>query len=109
MSTTSNNVFHEPLVRSLRRGARALQLVGRGLVDRYHPVLVQIVPMRRCNLACTYCNEYDKTSDPVPLAAMLRRIDRLAELRSSSVTVSGGEPLMHPGLDDIIRQIRQRG
>jgi MoaA/NifB/PqqE/SkfB family radical SAM enzyme len=109
MTTTSNIVFREPLLRSLRRGARALQLVGRGIVDKYHPFLVQIVPMRRCNLACTYCNEYDKTSDPVPLPTMLRRIDRLAELRSASVTVSGGEPLMHPGLDEIIQQIRQRG
>jgi MoaA/NifB/PqqE/SkfB family radical SAM enzyme len=79
------------------------------LLDTAHPILAQIVPMRRCNLACGYCNEYDKTSDPVPLPAMLRRIDRLAELRTSIVTISGGEPMMHPELDAIIRRVRDRG
>lgn len=97
------------LLRSLQRGARVLGMVSEGLRDPYHPILVQIVPMRRCNLACTYCNEYDKTSDPVPLSTMLRRIDRLAELRTASVTISGGEPMMHPGLDDIVRRIRDHG
>jgi MoaA/NifB/PqqE/SkfB family radical SAM enzyme len=81
-------------------------MVARGLLDSAHPILAQIVPMRRCNLACAYCNEYDKTSDPVPLTTMLRRIDRLAELRTGIVTISGGEPMMHPELDDIIRRIR---
>lgn len=100
---------YETLTRSLRRGARALRMVGDALIDKYHPVLAQIVPMRRCNLACAYCNEYDKTSDPVPLPTMLRRIDRLAELRTACVTISGGEPLMHPELDDILRRIRENG
>ena len=98
----------DPLVRFLYRGARVLKMIGSGLADKYHPILVQIVPMRRCNLACTYCNEYDKTSDPVPIDVMMRRIDRLAELKSASVTISGGEPLMHPQLDDILRRIRER-
>lgn len=83
-------------------------MVVRSVLDRYHPILVQIVPMRRCNLACTYCNEYDKTSDPVPLPTMLARIDHLATLGSSIVTVSGGEPMMHPDLDAIITRIRER-
>jgi MoaA/NifB/PqqE/SkfB family radical SAM enzyme len=97
------------LVRRARRVARETRMVVDGLVDPHHPLLVQIVPMRRCNLACTYCNEYDKTSDPVPLEVMLRRIDRLAELKSAIVTISGGEPMMHPDLDAIIRRIRERG
>ena len=42
------------------------KLVARALVDRNHPILAQIVPMRRCNLACAYCNEFDKVSEPVP-------------------------------------------
>jgi MoaA/NifB/PqqE/SkfB family radical SAM enzyme len=91
------------------RTFRELRMVTWGLLDTAHPILAQIVPMRRCNLACGYCNEYDKTSDPVPLPTMLRRIDRLAELRTSIVTISGGEPMMHPELDAIIRRVRDRG
>jgi MoaA/NifB/PqqE/SkfB family radical SAM enzyme len=94
--------------RTLNRRYREVRMVARGLLDADHPILVQIVPMRRCNLACAYCNEYDKTSDPVPLDVMLRRIDRLGELRTEIVTISGGEPLMHPDLDAIIRRIRER-
>lgn len=98
----------DKLQRDVRRGLRSLRLVTDGLADKYHPLLVQIVPMRRCNLACTYCNEYDKTSDPVPLHVMLARIDRLADLRTACVTISGGEPLMHPDLDAILARIRAR-
>ena len=40
---------------------------------------------------------------------MLRRIDRLAALGTGVVTLSGGEPLLHPDLDEIIRHIRRHG
>jgi MoaA/NifB/PqqE/SkfB family radical SAM enzyme len=77
--------------------------------SKRHPILAQIVPIRRCNLACTYCNEYDAVSKPVPLEVMLRRIDRLGDFRTSIITISGGEPLMHPDLDAIIARIRRTG
>jgi MoaA/NifB/PqqE/SkfB family radical SAM enzyme len=81
----------------------------RGLADTEHPLLVHIVPMRRCNIDCGYCNEFDKVSKPVPLEVMGRRIDRLAALGTSVVAFSGGEPMLHPDLDDIIRTIRRHG
>ena len=34
---------------------------------------------------------------------MTARIDKLAELGTSVVAFSGGEPLLHPQLDDLIR------
>src|SRR5256885_8816945 len=40
---------------------------------------------------------------------MFRRLDNLAELGASFVSISGGEPLLHPELDDIIRRIRRHG
>ena len=40
---------------------------------------------------------------------MLRRIDRLASFGTSILTISGGEPLLHPDLDEIIRRIRGHG
>jgi MoaA/NifB/PqqE/SkfB family radical SAM enzyme len=65
--------------------------------------------MRRCNLSCAYCNEYDDHSKPVPLEVMYQRLDRLAELGTTIITISGGEPLLHPDLDPIIARIRRRG
>ena len=84
-------------------------MIAKGLLSKDHPILAHIIPMRRCNLACAYCNEYDKHSDPVPTAIMFQRIDRLADLGTTIVTISGGEPLLHPELDEIIRHIRKRG
>jgi MoaA/NifB/PqqE/SkfB family radical SAM enzyme len=91
------------------RKAREYAMVARALASTSHPVLVQIIPNRFCNLSCTYCNEYDKVSEPVPLDEMLRRIDALGRLGTAMVGISGGEPLTHPQLDDIIRRIRKTG
>jgi MoaA/NifB/PqqE/SkfB family radical SAM enzyme len=45
----------------------------------------------------------------VPLDEMMRRIDHLARLGTSIITISGGEPLLHPDLDEIIARIRHHG
>ena len=71
-----------------------------------HPIVAHIIPTRRCNLSCAYCNEYDNVSKPVPSEEMLRRIDQLAALGATIITISGGEPLLHPDLDLLIRRIR---
>jgi MoaA/NifB/PqqE/SkfB family radical SAM enzyme len=84
-------------------------MIGRGLVSTRHPLLAHIIPMRRCNLACTYCNEYDDFSPPVPIEEMHRRLDKLAALGTSVITISGGEPLMHPEIEGIISRIRHHG
>lgn len=99
-------------MRTYRKASRTLRSArefARGLVDTDHPLLVHIVPIRRCNIDCGYCNEYDKVSKPVPTAEMLDRIDHLARLGTSVVAFSGGEPLLHPELDMLIRRIRERG
>src|SRR5271156_2984309 len=92
-----------------KRKVRELALVGRALASTGHPVMAQIVPMRFCNLSCAYCNEYDKVSKPVPIDEMERRVDHLGRLGTSIITISGGEPLTHPDLDDVIRRMRKVG
>src|SRR5262245_23798931 len=95
-------------VTTLNRKARSLREFTRGLLHTAHPLLVQIIPIRRCNIDCGYCNEYDKVSAPVPTETLRRRIDKLADLGTSVVAFSGGEPMLHPDLDELIRYIRQR-
>src|SRR6266568_6471974 len=91
------------------RKAREYRMVARALATTGHPVLAQIVPARFCNLSCAYCNEYDKVSKPVDLQEMYRRIDHLGRLGTAMIGISGGEPLTHPELDDIIRRMRGTG
>ncbi len=96
-------------LRFARTRARELKMIAKALVSTKHPILVHIIPMRQCNLACTYCNEFDDFSKPVPLEEMKKRLDALAEMGTSIITISGGEPLMHPEMDEVIRHIRRRG
>src|SRR3712207_6801703 len=93
----------------LSRFVRGVKHTARAFLSTRHVVLAHVVPMRRCNLACTYCNEFDKTSEPVPLDEMKRRFDKLAELGTSVVTISGGEPMLHPNIYEIIAYIRSKG
>src|SRR6267378_6727099 len=93
----------------VHRRFREWRMLWKGIVSTDHPVLAHIIPIRRCNLSCAYCNEYDDVSKPVPLSVMLERIDQLAHLGTTIVTLSGGEPLLHPELGEIIARLRKHG
>ena len=93
----------------MHRRVREYRMLANGIRSTSHPVLAHIIPTRRCNLSCTYCNEYDDFSKPVPTEEMKRRIDHLARLGTSIISFSGGEPLLHPDLDILIRHIRSTG
>jgi MoaA/NifB/PqqE/SkfB family radical SAM enzyme len=93
---------------SWKRKVREFKLSIKALASTRHPIAAHVVPIRRCNLACKYCNEYDDSSAPVPTDEMLARIDMLAALGLSVLTFSGGEPTLHPDLDDLIERVRGR-
>jgi len=92
-----------------KRRLREARMFVKGLSSPRHPILAHIIPTRRCNLACGYCNEYDEHSAPIPIDEMYRRIDKLGELGATMIHLSGGEPLLHPEVDKIIARIRQQG
>jgi len=96
-------------VKRWNRSYREARMIALALKSPRHPVLAHIVVTRRCNLSCTYCHEFDDFSKPVPTAEMLRRIDLLAALGTTFITLTGGEPLLHPDLEEIIRRIRHHG
>ena len=73
----------------------------------YSPFLAQMVVTRRCNLSCGYCNEFDETSDPIPKDVLKARIDRLKALGTFSLELTGGEPLMHPDIAELIAYARR--
>src|SRR3954465_11986653 len=101
------NIHRERRRRTIDRRLREAKLVAKGALDTDHPIMAHIIPIRRCNLSCAYCNEYDNFSKPVPLETMLRRLELLGNLKTGVITLSGGEPLLHPDLDEVIRGIRR--
>ena len=98
----------KPLTTAMRR-SREIGMILKGIISTDHPVMAHMIPIRRCNLSCAYCNEYDDHSKPVPLDTMLAPDRLAADLGTTIITLSGGEPLLHPDLDVIIRRMRERG
>lgn len=74
------------------------------------PVL-QVHPLTRCNLACAHC--YAGSSPQASQALSPRRLagclDDAHALGYRQLAVSGGEPLLWPGLADLLRQARDLG
>src|SRR5687768_13554634 len=70
----------------------------------------QLIVTRKCNLACGYCNEFDKVSQPVPVDVLKQRIDHLTQkLGVTIMDFLGGEPLLHPELHELIAHAKARG
>jgi hypothetical protein len=95
--------------RKLGRRFRQARMLAQSFRHATRPIAAHLIPTRRCNLACTYCNEFEGHSAPVPTFDLLRRVELLADLGTGIVSFSVGEPLLHPDLDLIIRRIRARG
>ena len=68
-------------------------------------------PLTRCNLACHHC--YTSSGPEANQALSLRRLagclDDAHALGYRQLAVSGGEPLLWPGLVDLLRQARALG
>ncbi len=89
----------------LKTAARGLNAMRRP----ESPLLAQLVVIRRCNLSCGYCNEYDDYSPPIPVEKLFARVDHLAKLGCVILTLTGGEPFMHPDLDKVVARAVSHG
>ncbi len=63
----------------------------------------------RCNLRCKYCGACDVRRDEWPTEKVLQGLDDLWEMGARWITFGGGEPLMRPDLDTILRHAHKRG
>jgi MoaA/NifB/PqqE/SkfB family radical SAM enzyme len=70
------------------------------------PVHAQLVVTYECNLACSYCHEYQNGAPLVPFDVLARRIDALGELGAFTIDLLGGEPLLHPDIVPLVARIK---
>jgi len=66
--------------------------------------ILQVHPTRRCNLACSHCYSSSSPHERGSLSAetIAGAIDDASRLGFTVVSLSGGEPLLYDGLDEII-------
>lgn len=87
----------------------AVGMLGSRLFSRNRPLLVNIEPTHRCNLNCVFCDKADPKSPQMETLAALHLIDELAAMGTLSVCFDGGEPLMHPGIEQMVRRAKALG
>jgi radical SAM protein with 4Fe4S-binding SPASM domain len=73
------------------------------------PLDVQLVITNRCNLNCGLCHVSRRPETDMNLEVAGRILDHLAHLEVFTVTLSGGEPLLHPQVFEIAQHARVVG
>jgi MoaA/NifB/PqqE/SkfB family radical SAM enzyme len=87
----------------------AAGMLGSRALARHRPLLVNIEPTHRCNLDCVYCDKVNAKSPQMETSAALHLLDQLAALGTLSVCFDGGEPLVHPGIEQLVRRAKTHG
>ncbi|MHB8836374.1 MAG: radical SAM protein [Candidatus Methylomirabilia bacterium] len=73
------------------------------------PVYVQFYPTLRCNLSCDFC--FNRELAPLPdvePADFTRLLDRLQAAGVDTLDLLGGEPTLHPRLEELVHAIAAR-
>jgi hopanoid biosynthesis associated radical SAM protein HpnH len=97
-----------PLRQTIRLGT---YLVKQKMLRRdKFALLVELEPLFACNLKCAGCG---KIQQPHTLLKQRMPVEQavgaIEESGAPMVSIAGGEPLMHPQIDEIVRQLLDRG
>lgn len=67
-------------------------------------------PTYACNLYCDGCYRENRKSSHKSLSEIERELDLFARLRKTdSISIAGGDPLVHPQIVEIVKMIKNRG
>ena len=97
-----------PMRQSIRLGAYLVK--QKVLRHKKFALLVELEPLFACNLKCAGCG---KIAHPASVLKQRMPVEQavgaIEESGAPMVSIAGGEPLMHPQIDDIVRQLLDRG
>src|ERR1700744_4933709 len=95
----------------VRQAARMVLYLAKQKLKRRDkfPLIVELEPLFQCNLACEGCGKIQH-----PELELRRRmpvdqaVGAIEECGAPMVSIAGGEPLIHPEIDEIVRQLVAR-
>lgn len=73
------------------------------------PVLCNYYVTYRCNAKCGFCDIWERPSPLVDLDDVARNLDDLRRLGVRIIDFTGGEPLLHPQLHELLTLAKARG
>jgi len=88
----------------------ALYVLGKKLrgVKRY-PLVLMLEPLFRCNLACSGCGKIQHPTEILKKHLTTEQcIQAIEECGAPMVSIPGGEPLLHPNIDEIVEGLIDR-
>src|SRR3954463_7671844 len=73
------------------------------------PLIVELEPLFQCNLACSGCGKIQHPEHELRRRMPVEQaVGAVEESGAPMVSIAGGEPLMHPQIDEIVRQLLDR-
>ena len=96
-----------PVRQSARVGAYLMKQRIKGV--KKFPLIVELEPLFACNLACAGCGKIQHPASILKQRMPVEQaIGAIEECGAPMVSIAGGEPLMHPQIDEIVRQLIKR-
>ena len=93
-----------PLRQTARLGAYLFKQKIKGV--KKFPLIVELEPLFACNLACAGCGKIQHPHDVLKQRMPVEQaVGAIMESGAPMVSIAGGEPLMHPQIDEIVRQL----
>lgn len=74
-----------------------------------HPVLCNYYVTYRCNATCSFCDIWERPSPYITLENAKSNFKALKKLGVKVVDFTGGEPLLHRQIDELLREAKKAG
>jgi hopanoid biosynthesis associated radical SAM protein HpnH len=96
-----------PIRQSARIGAYLFKQRIKGV--KKFPLIVELEPLFACNLACPGCGKIQHPASVLKQRMPVEQaVGAIEESGAPMVSIAGGEPLMHPKIDEIVRELVKR-
>jgi len=96
-----------PVRQNLKIGSHLLRQRIKG--SKHYPFIVEIEPLFACNLSCPGCGKIQHPTDILRKRLSLEDIvGAVEECGTPMVSIAGGEPLLHPDIENIVAELIRR-